>query len=560
MDVPQLADRENAGAACPRAGTIAQRVGEAAPTPSAAGRTAGPDAGGMPAMARPGTFQIATVLVVAAVIAVRVWPLIRFHMFGGTLEYDDGVYYAASAHLVGGDLPYRDFIFVQPPGITLLLAPFTALAKVSGDQTALILARLGVVAVAAANAYLIMRLLRRWAGPVAAVAAAGIYAAWGGAAATERTILLEPFLGLGLLGAMTLLSDRLGPEARATWRPGRRVVLAGVVLGLAMAVKTWAVADVAVLAIWLLVRGGWRTGWRAALALAGSAAGAAAVVCLPFFIAAPGAMVHEVITSQLGRAQRLTDGPIVFLHQVTGVGRVYRPIGASTILILAVVLAFVLAVLITFLRGPRIWAVLAVVQAALVLPQVSFTYHYMDFAAPALAACAGVATDAALGAVRRLSRWAVLLPAAVIAAFAGLLAYQAATEDVIGNPVPASLGAFVTAHRCTFSDFPAVLAVSGGETPQVRRNCPNFVDYTGAAFTVDERLTKVTRSNGTRHFFRPEAWQAEVRAIMAKSDAAVLTWRPEMWTPETSRFFHNRFRLVRKDGVFKYWVLRAPGS
>ncbi|MGE5290329.1 MAG: hypothetical protein ACM3ML_24710 [Micromonosporaceae bacterium] len=579
MDVPELAERKGASGAGPLAEAAGARsaasvlaVDSAAPHSSDAGCLNGRSADATRAAGHTLIFHVATVLVVAAVVLVRLWPLVRFHMLGGILEYDDGVYYDAGVHLAGGNLPYRDFIFVQPPGIALLLAPFAALAKLTGDQTALILARIGIVIVAAANAYLMMRLLRRWAGPVAAVAAGGIYAAWGGAAATERTILLEPLLGLGLLGAMTLLSDRLGPGvrspqrpgarspqrpgARSPQRPGARVVMAGVVLGLAMAVKTWAVVDVVILALWLL----WRPGWRTALAFLGGAVGTAAVVCTPFFIAAPGAMVRQVIFSQLGRTQPLTFGTKVFLHQVAGVGQVYRSAGASISLVVAVLVVFAVAILVTLLCGPRIWAVFAIVQIVLVVPQITYTYHYMDFAAPAVAACAGIAADRLLRAAGRLWRPAVLVPAAAIAAFVWLLAFQSVTEDVIGLRTPSALSAFVTAHRCTFSDFPAVLAVTNAETPQLKRHCPNLVDYTGSAFTFGHGgLIEVTRSNGQHRFIRPGAWQAEVRKAMAGSDSAVLTWRPERWTSATNRFFYHRFRAAGRSGRFKFWVLRGAG-
>ncbi len=113
-------------------------------------------------------FATAVILVIAATATVRLWPLLTRQMLGGVLEYDDGVYYNAAAHLAGGALPYRDFVFLQPPGITLLLAPVVGLARLIGDPAAFVLARLGIVAVASVNVFLLMRLIRRWSGPVAA--------------------------------------------------------------------------------------------------------------------------------------------------------------------------------------------------------------------------------------------------------------------------------------------------------------------------------------------------------------------------------------------------------
>ena len=39
---------------------------------------------------------------------------------GYPMDYDEGVYSSAAPLLLRGDLPYRDFIFVHPPGSLLL--------------------------------------------------------------------------------------------------------------------------------------------------------------------------------------------------------------------------------------------------------------------------------------------------------------------------------------------------------------------------------------------------------------------------------------------------------
>ncbi len=521
-----------------------------------AGRPRWPRRAGEPAAAR--VPALVTGLAVAAAVAVRLWPLISQHMLNGLLEYDDGVHYDAAAHLLGGALPYRDFVFIQPPGIVLLVAPFAAFGRLAGDQAAMTAARLAVTAVAAVNVALLIRLVNRGAGRVAAVIAGGTYAVWGGAAASERTVLLEPLLGLGLLGAMALLGDRLmtggAGEARGP-RRGWRLVAAGVLLGLALAVKTWAVADIVLLAGWLALR----SGRRAGAAFACAAFGTAAVVCLPFFLAAPGAMFHQVVSDQLGRTERLTPDPVVFLHEVAGVGQVYGRSGAPPAAAIAVMALFVLAVAAALWRGPRIWAVPAIASLALVLPQRSYTYHYIDFAAPALAACAGIAAAALLRAARRV-RVAAAAPVAgvAVAAVLAVFAWQSVTYDVVGSPAQPQFRGFFAAHPCAFSDYPSLLAAADAETRQVRLHCANLVDYTGAALAVGNGKMLVRLGQGSRsRFYRLPAWQAQVRAILAASDAAVLSWRPERWTPETKLFFHQRFRKLSQAGNFTLWILRT---
>ena len=524
----------------------------------------------------PGRPGVVTGLVVAAAVVVRLLPLLSRHMLGGLLEYDDGVYYDASVHLIGGTLPYRDFVFLQPPGVLLLLAPFAALARLAGDPAAMIAARLAIIMAAAINVWLLMRLIRRSCGQVAAVAAGATYAAWGGAAAAERTVLLEPLIGLGLLCAMTLLDPRArsgthagsGAAARSE-TPGatrgrsgprplraRVPVAAGVVLGLALAVKTWAAADIAVLGAWLL----WRSGWRAALALASAALGAAAVVCLPFFAAGPGAMFHQVIVDQLGRTERLTPDPVVFMHQVAGVGQLYGRSGAPPWAAVAVLAMFAAAVVTTFRCGPGIWAVLAVIQAALVLPQHSYTYHYIDFAAPALAACTGIAAAALLRAAARLGRlhgFAATVARLAMAVALAALAFQSATEVVVGSPAAAQFRAFFAAHPCAFSDYPSLLSAADANTRQVGLHCANLVDYTGAALAAGNGQMLTRERFGNRSgLYRVPAWQAQVRAVLAASDAALLSLRPQRWTPATWLFFHQRFRWFGKVGYFTLWTVR----
>ena len=50
----------------------------------------------------------------------------------GVTEYDDGPYFGSAVRLVHGSMPYRQFVLVQPPGITLLMSPAALLSYVTG--------------------------------------------------------------------------------------------------------------------------------------------------------------------------------------------------------------------------------------------------------------------------------------------------------------------------------------------------------------------------------------------------------------------------------------------
>src|SRR5262249_56995357 len=57
-------------------------------------------------------------------------------------QYDDGPYFGSAVRLVHGVLPYRDYAFVQPPGITVLTSPVALLTYLTGTAWGLCLARI----------------------------------------------------------------------------------------------------------------------------------------------------------------------------------------------------------------------------------------------------------------------------------------------------------------------------------------------------------------------------------------------------------------------------------
>ena len=74
---------------------------------------------------------LATVLA----LAVRLFTLTRPGFLTGVSEYDDGVYLGAAIRLTQGAVPYRDFAFVQPPGILLLMTPAALVARMTSIST-----------------------------------------------------------------------------------------------------------------------------------------------------------------------------------------------------------------------------------------------------------------------------------------------------------------------------------------------------------------------------------------------------------------------------------------
>src|SRR5438128_6565592 len=79
---------------------------------------------------KPGLSKILFVVAIAAIAlggwALRVAPLLKAGAMGYPIDYDEGVYFSASALLFKGILPYRDFVFVHPPVHLYVLGAITS--------------------------------------------------------------------------------------------------------------------------------------------------------------------------------------------------------------------------------------------------------------------------------------------------------------------------------------------------------------------------------------------------------------------------------------------------
>jgi alpha-1,2-mannosyltransferase len=249
---------------------------------------------------------VALALLIGAVANVaRLVPVVRGAGLRGTNSYDGAVYYAAAAGLAHGLLPYRDFLFLHPPGILVALLPFAALGRVIGYPYGIEAATLAWFGIGALNAVLVSRILRPL-GVLAALVGGLFYAIFYPAVFIEHSTLLEAPAATATLVALRLLTR--APTA-APIAP-RVVLLAGALLGVSASIKIWDVVVVVAVLGWTWITLGAR---RGLLLLAGAGVGAT-VVCLPFFAAAPESMWRMAVVDQLGRprsrsgiGQRLTD-------------------------------------------------------------------------------------------------------------------------------------------------------------------------------------------------------------------------------------------------------------
>ena len=497
-----------------------------------------------PAPVRPPSDAVAPrwfAAVAAAVAAVaflsRLVPVLRGGGLRGLGNYDDGVYYTAAVALLHGQLPYRDFLFLHPPGILVALAPFAAVAHLTSDSTGMVWARLAVMALGAVSAVLVVRILR-WSGAFPAALGGLFYAVYWPNVTDERTTLLEGPGSLCLLAALALLAGAPGsaPAVLPT-------VLAGAALGLACGLKIWGLAVLATVALMVLVA----HGARPALRVLGGAALALGAVCLPFWLAAPAAMFRLVVRDQLGRhryalnlGQRLSD--------MVGVPPTGSPDHRLTLLVVVALLVVLGSALLAWrVRRARTAVALLAVLSAVLLTSPSWYMHYAALIAAPLALTLGFAAG-------RLFR---LLPAGAgtagralaASSLVAVLAYcWAGLSTEIGVRFPGTeLAAAAGVRGCVTADDPSVLVQMNVLSRDYHRGCRVEVDVTGAIIELQhgrhsggELLTAQDRAR----------WQPHLRGYLLSGSATMLVRRGPDELTHGTRAQLRRLPVLARHGSF----------
>ncbi|MGZ4610683.1 MAG: glycosyltransferase 87 family protein [Actinomycetes bacterium] len=497
---------------------------------------------------RPGAPVVVAACIGLLAFVARLLPVLAGGGLTGVLAYDDGVYFGGAEAFVFGRLPYRDFVLLHPPGVLVVLAPLAELARFTTDVHAMAAARLVFMAIGALNAVLAYHVARRRLGLSAGVMAGLFYALWGPSVYAERTTLLEPLVNLGVLVSLALLGDMRHVSRR-------RLVLAGLALGLATSVKLWAVVPFVVLALWVLARGGPR---RLAAYVAGAAVGAA-VVCAPFFVMAPRQMFRLVVSDQLGR----TNNGVSFMQRLIGITDAHAKIGSLSFsptgaaLVLAALVVVACVVVARALPATRPWVSLLAAQSALLFSSPSYFSHYATYIAPALALVVGAFTGLVLGWLR--SRAPVLRPVALVAAGLALLVIGAGSElhhSGLRNPGGAVHRAVANA-RCVTADAPAVLIATNVLARDLQRSCPLIVDVTGLTYSQDRGdLPAGSTGHARRH---DVAWQHRIGDYLVNSDATIVQRRnPSGLSPATMARVAAGREVLRSGRYVAYTRPPAP--
>ena len=445
---------------------------------------------------------------------IRLISLLTSGGFDSVLGYDDGVYFGAATAFVHGLVPYKDFVMVHPPGILLILAPFSLLAKITTDAFGLYLARLFFMFIGATNTYLIFRVGRRFNRSTGVIAAL-IYATWMPVVRIERTPYLEAIGCLALLVALYLLQK---PKVFTN-----RVVISGAFLGFTVATKLWFAVSVAIITLWFL----FYREFKRAFLFGVSAVTTFLAVISTFWIRAGNRFWELILNAQLNRGGGYIDpesrisqifnyASLNFIHKE----RIRVAIGIALILLVAI--PFVKF----FRRREQGLLILAlfVAQFIVLMKTPVFFNAYPSFVAATFALIAGIS----FGALHRN-----IVTAAFIAVLVLGGAYGAFTQAP-GRDLPTKIEqATLKQSKCVTSDSPVVLALTNTLSRDLENDCHLLFDVTGTIYGIDNGANPYHRSATSRRL-RSVQYQSELLRYLSSGHTIILAReRNDGLRPET---------------------------
>ncbi len=475
----------------------------------------------------------------------------------GVTEYDDGPYFGSAVRLVHGSLPYRDFVLVQPPGITLLMSPVGLLTYLTGTAYGLAIGRVLTV-LAGTAAVALAGLLVRHRGILAVLLTCGIMAVYSDAVAAAHTVLVEPWLVLFCLIGLVAVFD--GDRLTASTR---RMVWGGVAFGFAGAVEAWAIVPVLVVAALCLPQLR-----RAAVFIGGVAAGFLIPV-LPFAIASPSQLYKSLITAQVGyRAHAARVGVLLRLKNIIGFP---GTLGWSKDMVLLAVLAIVLfvgvtqvaAVLVTKRPQPPLdWfaTVTTVLVILMFLWPPQFHYHFAAFLAPFLALTIALPVSrlfsdmpegtVAAASKRQLTWSAVGVAGAVLLVLAVLQGRFESTVPRVIGPIPARIDAIIPPGACVVTDQVSVTLAANRFVSNVP-SCPQMVDSLGTTLALSNGLKPQTGAGNVPKVatFWSQTFSHAQYLILTATNTRRIAWTPAL-VAYLDQDFTQVYRSPRKLLVY----------
>jgi Glycosyltransferase family 87 len=541
--------------------------------PAAKPQTPPADSSRVSRWARPPSVNAVIITATVVAIALRLYQLTRPDYLLGVTEYDDGTDFGSAILLVHGYLPYRDFIMVQPPGITLLMAPVAALTKGLGTAWGMGVGRI-LTAVAGGAAAGLGGLLVRHRGLLAVLLTSGIIAVYPSSVQSAHTVLLEPWLVLFcLLGALAVFDgDRLASVRRLAW--------GGAALGFAGAIKVWAILPVVVILVLILAARRLR---GAVLYAAGVAVGFLVPV-LPFAALAPRAFYHSVVVAQLVRIDTVRTALSYRLHQMTGLTD-FTSLGPVpiTLVALAIIALVVVSVVVAWRRtGQRPPLVEQFAYGTTVLTIIAFLwpadfyYHYAGFLAPFLALAVALPVARLVGALRpaagedarqhpgarRLTAWAVPASVVVLVVMAIVqISFESSLQPPLAPTTPGLTGDVVSEARnvippgaCVLTDQ-ASYAIAANRFVSSVPGCVPIADGVGSDYSLSRGRNAATgaqRVPAVRALWLNALRHAQYVWLSPQS------FRRIPWTARPISVYFDQHFAPARGGPFGLYVRSGP--
>lgn len=494
-------------------------------------------------------------------------PNVLFGLHG----YDDGAYFGSAIRLVHGVMPYRDFVFVHPPGITLLMSPVAALGRVIGTRDALAIGRCITGVVTALDASLAAMALRH-RGRIAMMVSGTALATFPLAVAADHSVLLGPYLVFFcLLGVVATFSG-------GSLADRRRLFIGGLLFGIAGLVKVWAILPV--IPILVVLAPGWRKD-RASRFVLGLVLGFGIPV-LPFFLAAPGAFINDVLVAQLSRgassvAALSTMERLLMVTGLSGIDVIKATPEVATWVAGGLSVAIAGVYLAAARRLSRLeWFALLATAAVLVgtLRSVEYFDQYAYFSAPFMALLLGICASRvvdwfARARVGRHDRWTPIFKIGpVLAGTAALLStalfivpqdvsYAASYVSPATDP-GGSIAATIPKGACVVFDEPT-FAIIANRFDSFHPGCPAVVD-TFASWLASDPAHPPPYSGPY-----PQAFVDTWRAWLGRADYLVqVAPRSDFipWPADELAWFNANYKIVYFESgayVYKHVNHATPG-
>lgn len=455
--------------------------------------------------------------------SLRLWML---HLNGGfhsAIEYDDGVHYGSALLLLHGQVPYRDFVFLQPPGITLTMTPFALLGILSGSSSlGFVFARIATACVAGLTAVLLGRFVTRESSYPRGLAAALLYATATSSLIAGSTIMIEPWLSLTIVAGLTFLRRDTAAA----------LVAAGAFAGLGGTLKVWGYVFAGLTVLWLVSQ---RRGRELSRYLFGILA-VSLLVYAPFLLLAPGALIDDVLRTQADRPPAGIQGIVNRWRDFLGF--THHDLAVTT-LVARIALALLVFCCWRACRTTRLGSLVTLQilgAAALFFLAAPYYTHYGEYAVPFAAIVIALALPA--------SRRSLIAMSAI--ALVGLCGFQVTRASMRTNPSSIDAGRLraLTRHAsCVVSDQMTLQVLADASL-----KCA-WLDPRGAALTTPNLAS--TARFYPYGFRRISSWELAWRDKLRAAQVLILTGSPcshQEWDQLVCTYVEQHFRYVARVG------------